>query len=122
MDDRANLGRLGEREAERFLRRRRFRTVTRNYRCPVGELDLVVLDGAVIVFVEVKTRTGREHADPEDAVNSGKQHRLMRAARYFLRQTGSEGRACRFDIVAITRGPDGRLELEHLPNAFTPAG
>lgn len=121
MDDRANLGMAGEQEAERFLRRKRFRIVKRNYRCPVGEIDIVALDGAVIVFVEVKTRADRDHADPQDAVNLGKQQRLTRTARYFLRQTRSEGRACRFDIVAITGRPEAGLRIEHFPNAFMPS-
>ena len=47
---------------------------------------------------------------------------MIRAARVFLRQTHSEGRACRFDIVAITGMPEGELEIEHFPNAFAPQG
>jgi putative endonuclease len=122
MDDRAMLGSLGERQAERFLKRLGYRIVTRNYRCPVGELDIVALDGSVIVFVEVKTRASREHADPEDAVNAGKQQRLIRSATFFLRQTHSVGRACRFDVVAITGSAEAGLEVEHILNAFVPRG
>lgn len=120
MDDRGELGAAGERAAERFLKKKRFRMVKRNYTCPVGEIDLVALDGQTIVFVEVKTRTSRDHADPQDAVNLGKQHRLARAAHYFLRQTRSVGRACRFDIVAVCGETGARLEIEHIPNAFSP--
>lgn len=120
MDDRAGLGRAGEQQAVRFLRRRRFRIVTRNYRCPLGEIDVVALDGRTVVFVEVKTRSDRRHADPEDAVNFVKQDKLCRAARFFLRHTRSEGRACRFDVVAITRDPAGRMDVEHIPHAFAP--
>ncbi len=121
MDDRAGLGRAGERQAERFLKARRYRIVTRNYRCPAGEIDLVALDGDIIVFVEVKTRTGREHADPQDAVNLIKQQHLARAAEYFLRHTHSEERMYRFDIIAITVLPDQTREIEHFIDAFIPA-
>ncbi|HOA74757.1 MAG TPA: YraN family protein [Phycisphaerae bacterium] len=120
MDLRSILGRSGERQAERFLRKLGYRTVVRNYRCPHGEIDLVMLDGATVVFVEVKTRTGDEHADPEDAVNPGKRQRMGRAARHFLRRTGSEHRVCRFDILAIVRRPDGSSQFEHYIQAFTP--
>jgi putative endonuclease len=75
MDIRSILGRSGERRAEKYLRRQGYRLVARNYRCPIGELDLIFLDGKTVVFVEVKTRTGAEHADPQDAVNRGKQDR-----------------------------------------------
>jgi putative endonuclease len=119
VDDRARLGIEGERAAERFLKRLGYRTVTRNYACPLGEIDLVALDGPTVVFVEVKTRTSREHADPQDAVDPGKQQRLARTANFFLRRTRSVGRACRFDVMAITGSP-GNLHIEHFPGAFSP--
>jgi putative endonuclease len=121
MDDRAGLGRTGEKHAERFLRReKKYLIVTRNYRSPIGEIDLVAVDGKTIVFVEVKTRTTTDHADPQDAVNAGKRERIARGAEYFLRQTRSEDRPCRFDILAITKNERGDLQVEHLLDAFTP--
>jgi putative endonuclease len=120
MDLRSTLGRSGERRAEKYLRRLGYRLVARNYRCPMGEIDLILLDGATIVFVEVKTRAGSEFADPQDAVNLAKQRQLGRLARYFLRQTHSEGRACRFDVVALVLAADRSCEVEHFIDAFTP--
>jgi putative endonuclease len=119
MDDRAGLGPAGERYAERYLRKKRYRIVTRNFVCPLGEIDLVALDGQTIVFVEVKTRTGREHADPQDAVNAPKQQHIARVAEYFLRRTNSEERQCRFDVVAITVTPGKEWQVEHLIEAFS---
>jgi putative endonuclease len=116
------LGRTGEKQAERFLRRLRYRIVARNYRCPAGELDLIALDHDTVVFVEVKTRADREHGDPQDAVNLAKQRQLVRCARYFLQHTQSEDRTCRFDVVAITLGEDGKPQIEHFPEAFVPEG
>ncbi|HOW70866.1 MAG TPA: YraN family protein [Phycisphaerae bacterium] len=118
MDDRAELGRAGERRAARFLRQLGYRLVARNYRCPLGEIDLVVLDRHIIVFVEVKTRTSDEYAAPEDAVTLEKQRRLSRSARFFIRQTRSGGRPCRFDVVAITLGDAGRMSVKHFKSAF----
>ena len=120
MDERSVLGQVGEKHAARFLRRQGYRIVKRNYRCPVGEIDLITLDGDMIVFVEVKTRSSREHADPQDAVTPTKQRRLTRSAKSFLTLTDSLERACRFDVIAITL--DGRkpLEIEHIQDAFPP--
>ena len=121
MNDQAGLGQAGEKHAERFLRRRLgYRIVTRNYRCPTGEIDLIALDGRTVVFVEVKTRTGGRHADPQDAVNPAKQQRLLRSAEFFLRQTHSEDRPCRLDVIAITLDEDGNMEVEHIKGAFGP--
>ena len=120
MDDRAQLGRAGEKHAERFLRRQKYRIVTRNYQCPLGEIDLIALDGPTVVFVEVKTRGSRDHSDPQDAVTPDKQRRMTRTAEFFLKHTRSEGRACRFDVVAITSNQDDPPEIEHFPDAFSP--
>ena len=120
MDIRSILGRSGERRAEKFLRRLGYRLVARNYTCPLGEIDLIFLDGTTVVFVEVKTRTGSDHADPQDAVNRTKQERIGRCATYFLRQTNSEHRACRFDVLAMTELPDQDCRIEHFIDAFVP--
>jgi len=120
MDDRANLGKTGEKRAAKFLRKKRYKIVTRNYHCPAGEIDLVALDGDIVVFIEVKTRSDADHADPEDAVNFHKQKRMARCARFFLQHTGSEGRACRFDVIAITLNDGTDMEIEHFEDAFQP--
>lgn len=122
MDLRSLLGRTGEQRAERFLRGKHYRTVARNYHCPFGEIDLIMLDGRTVVFVEVKTRSDAEHTDPEAAVGRVKQERIGRCATYFLRQTRSQGRVCRFDVVAITNGPNRSARIEHFMEAFTPVG
>ena len=82
----------------------------------------MVLDGRMIVFVEVKTRADDEHADPEDAVTPRKQQRVISAAKAFIQQTHSQGRACRFDVVAITMAGDKPGTIEHFQNAFSARG
>lgn len=119
MDDRGSLGRAGEKQAARFLRRLGYRIVTRNYHCLAGEIDLIALDGKTVVFVEVKTRTDRQHADPQDAVSRPKQQRLRRCADLFLRQTDAQDRPCRFDVIAISLDPDDKMQIEHFAEAFT---
>lgn len=122
MTDLMQFGQTGERHAERFLRKLGYRTVTRNYRCSTGEIDLVVLDGKMIVFVEVKTRADAEHAAPQDAVTRMKQQRVISAAKAFIQQTHSQNRAFRFDVVAITMAGRKPGKIEHFQNAFSPAG
>ena len=119
-DPRHQLGREGERLAEKLLRRQGLKTVTRRFTTPVGELDLVMRDGDTVVFVEVKTRHDRDLADPEDAVTARKQRRLLRAARWFIHHNGWQDRPCRFDVVAVTLSDAGPPEFQHYPDAFTP--
>jgi putative endonuclease len=119
-DPRQRLGQHGERLAERFLRRRGLKIVARRFSTPLGELDLVMRDGETLVFVEVKTRRDRVHADPEDAVRRDKQRRMTRAARWLIHQRRWGDRPCRFDVVAVTWPPEGEPQIEHFPNAFLP--
>lgn len=117
-DPRHRLGRDGEAAAERLLGRAGMRLLARRFRCRAGEIDLVVRDGAVIVFVEVKTRSGTAWGDPAAAVDARKRARIARAAQVFLAGYGLEGELCRFDVVEVRREPSGRLAAEHLRDAF----
>jgi putative endonuclease len=111
------LGRQGERVAEHYLRRKGYKLVERNYRCPIGEVDLILLDRRVIVFVEVKTRSDHSFGTPLEAVEIRKQHRVIRAAQYFLNQKGLHHREARFDVIGIS-WPRSEPIVEHIENAF----
>jgi putative endonuclease len=111
------LGQEGERIAERFLLKKGYQLVQRNYRCALGELDLVVLDRRVVVFVEVKTRTGQGFGTPFEAVEFRKQRKMIQAAQCFLAQNGLQQRDARFDVVGIS-WPGSEPRVEHIENAF----
>jgi putative endonuclease len=96
---RAALARAGEDAAAFSLERTGFRVVERNYRCRAGEVDLIALDGDVVVFVEVKLR--HPPFDPLEAVDERKQRQVSRAAFDFLMRRGMLGRPARFDVVAV---------------------
>lgn len=111
------LGQQGERIAERYLKKKGYRLVERNYRCPAGELDLIVLDRRVIVFIEVKTRTDERFGTPLESVHRLKQQRMIKAALFFLSQRRLHDRESRFDVVGVSFS--GREPVvEHIQNAF----
>lgn len=118
--DPASLGRRGEKLVCRYLKKRGCKILSRNYRCPTGEIDLIALDGRTIAFVEVKSRWGTGHADPEETVTLHKRHQLHRVARYWLSQHKADDRTCRFDVVAVTFLDNGRPVIRHTPDAFEP--
>ncbi len=106
------LGPRGERAAERYLRRRGYRIVTRNFKAAGAEIDLVALDGKTLVFIEVKTRLDNGAGTPEEAVDARKQHRLRRAAEVFAARNRASDREMRFDVVAVAfEGRQPRLEV-----------
>ena len=114
------LGDEGERAAARFLRRRGLRVITRNYRTPYGEVDLIAREGNTLVFVEVKTR---REGHPAEAVTPEKERRLTLAALGFLRRFRLLEQPSRFDVVAVVwPESDSPPAIEHFPNAFEPPG
>jgi putative endonuclease len=106
----ADLGAWGERRAEEHYRRQGGRCLAVNWRHGRDELDLVVLEGEVLVFVEVKTRTGVQGGEGYWAVNRRKKTALRRAAGAWIRQIGG---AChtRFDVVEVLVCKKGTVRL-----------
>jgi putative endonuclease len=110
------VGGAAERRAARFLKRRAYRIVDRNIICGrLGELDIVALDGDVLVFVEVRYRGSKAFGSAAATVGPIKQRKLARAAQHYLGRNRHEG-PVRFDIVAIDGG-----DVELIVDAFRPA-
>jgi putative endonuclease len=104
---RQTVGAEKERLARAFLERQGLRLVTGNYRCRRGEIDLVMRDGGVLVFVEVRYRSTDLFGTPAETVGMRKQRRLVAAAAHYL-QRHCSSLPCRFDVLAI--GDQGRID------------
>ena len=112
-----DLGRWGERVAERYLQARGWSVLARNFRDGPRELDLVVCRDGVTVFVEVKTRTGST-ADALRGISRRKRGDLARAAaRWIHENRGSKG-PFRFDVVTVKSCSGGAARVEHLTDAW----
>jgi len=111
------LGQRGENVAARFLRNHGYKIIHRNFRCDVGELDIVAKDGKTLVFVEVKTRAD-DDPTPETQVNTAKQHQITKAAKFYLTRYGVPQPPARFDVVAVVWPDGGGPSIRHTPNAF----
>ncbi len=119
LSDTRLLGKWGERQCEKFLKRKGLKTLTRNFSCNAGEIDLIMVDSDhSIVFVEVKTRVDEEFTSTESVITKPKMDRMTKTARYFISANEIENRPYRFDIVTVTLGPKGPAELRHYKNAF----
>jgi putative endonuclease len=116
---RQGLGAAGEAAARRHLERLGYTFVTANWRCPSGELDLVMRDGQFLVFVEVKTRRGERLGAAEEGVSAAQAARLLQAAQLFLGDRPDLGSAVwRVDLVAITLDRSGAIaRISHVVDA-----
>ena len=120
MTDTKELGRYGETQAERYLRRLGYRTVEKNFSCRFGEIDLIVCDRQYIVFVEVKLRKNADFAEAREFVTHAKQQRIITAASLWLSRHETELQP-RFDVVEVYApgGLFGRPEIHHIEDAFS---
>jgi putative endonuclease len=116
---RIDVGRTGEAAALSYYRRAGYRVVARNWRCPLGELDLVVAKGPTLIFCEVKSRRGRGWlGGPYEAVNWKKQRKLRMLAEAYLTASGTRARAIRFDVASVTADARGNLSVYVFEDAF----
>lgn len=113
-------GAWGEAQAAEYLRKKRYKLVAAGYRCRFGEIDLIVQNRNILVFVEVKLRKSDRYAKAMDYVDKRKQDRIRTTAQMYLSQNPTELPA-RFDIIEIY-APDGvntlHPEIHHLEDAF----
>jgi putative endonuclease len=116
-DDTASRGRTGEDATARVYASRGYRVLERNWRCPLGEIDLVVEGPDVLVFCEVKTRTGVAFGGGYEAVTWSKRRRLRRLAEAFLAQRPSSHARIRFDVASVWLGRRG-ADVELFEDAF----
>jgi putative endonuclease len=118
-------GKAGENLAADFLLKNGLKVLERNFRCPLGELDIIARDGQVIVFVEVRARVPGPrgyHILPQESIAGKKQRRLVRLAQWYLKQRGLERSAARFDVVGVAWLEDGTPDLNWIVNAFEARG
>lgn len=113
------LGERGENVAAKHLHKLGYRILGRNFRTPMGEIDIVARDGKTLVFVEVKTRQF-DDPTPEEQINPAKMHQISKAAKFYLSRYGQPQPPARFDVVAVV-WPTGQPPIvRHTPEAFEP--
>ncbi len=114
---RKKLGQWGEKVAAHHLEAKGYTIIERNWRCQQGEIDLVAQTGETLIFVEVKTRRGREMGLPEEALTPHKSRKLLQLGQLYLAENELDV-DWRIDLVAVELEKSGKLlRCEHIPNA-----
>ncbi|NOU93452.1 YraN family protein [Paenibacillus sp. LMG 31456] len=114
------LGAMGERLALEHLQSLNYSILAQNWRCRTGEIDLIGMDGELLVIIEVRTRSGStSFGIPQESINAMKQQKVRETAQFYALRYQQLHRQLRFDVISIVTDREGRLlSLEHLPNAF----
>ena len=115
--ERLSLGKKGEELAIGQLKVLKYKILERNFKCSLGEIDIIARDKSTLVFVEVKTRATRDFGGPAAAVDWRKQRQLSKVALTYLNKKKLSNVPARFDVVAVELiPPSPRIEV--IPNAF----
>ncbi|MDA8441435.1 MAG: YraN family protein [Peptococcaceae bacterium] len=119
MEHRRAKGIFGEQLALRHLAEQGYQLLARNYRCRIGEIDLILLDGKQVVFVEVRLKSSRQYGSGFESITGKKISKLRLVAQNFLAFNAALADAeVRFDVISIYDPPHGKLTLHHLKEAF----
>lgn len=112
------MGKVGEEMAESLLKDMGYEIIKKNYRYGKGEIDIIANDGAVLVFVEVKTRSNLQFGEPELAITKTKINQLRKIANMYLYENNIEDTLVRFDVIAILMDEQSEPKINHIINAF----
>ncbi len=114
MNAKDELGRQGEQVAVEYLERAGLRVLDRNWRCSIGEIDIVAAERQVMVVCEVKTRSDTRFGTPLEAITRNKRARLRRLASQWLVAHGVLFDEVRIDAIGLVRTPAGEFQIEHV--------
>ena len=112
--DKQTFGALGEMSAAQYVERKGYRVLENNYKCPLGEIDIIALDGETLVFLEVKHRATLKYGYPSEAVNSHKQYKISQVAAAYIKRKALYDRPARFDVIEVL---DNKW-INHITDAF----
>ncbi len=118
LKDKQKSGKAGEDLAAVYLLDNKYKIIERNYRCPLGEIDIIARDGPQIVFVEVKSKNSGRYGRPEEAVDRKKQAKLSRIALFYLKNKFGLDAPARFDVVSVYMDQKAPPVIRLYKNAF----
>lgn len=113
-----NLGKVGEEIAEKHLIKKGYKILEKNWYHGRNEIDIIAMDGEILVVVEVKTRTSEYFGEPELNVTTAKQKTIVKAAEEYIYEKDFRGET-RFDVVGILLDK-GKMQINHIIDAFYP--
>ncbi len=111
------IGNIAEDEVVKYIERKHFELLCRNFVTPYGEADIIAKDGDIFAFIEVKARSSNKYGLPAAAVTKKKMLRYMQIAQYYFMQNNIEDYIVRFDVAEVF-GAKGIYDINYIQNAF----
>lgn len=115
---RASLGERGEIAACGFLKEHGYEILEKNYKCKLGEIDVIARRGGRLAFVEIKTRTSQQFGTPQEAVHLQKQEKIFKVAQWYIKEKNLAKAPVAFDVVAVLWREGQAPEMRLIADAF----
>jgi len=115
--EKKKIGQKGENLAFAYLQNLGYKVLERNYRCKLGEVDIIALDNDTLVFIEVRTRSSLDFGLPQESINRRKRHQISKVALEYMTRKKLNNTPARFDVVAISLEP-GKEKIDLIKDAF----
>jgi len=112
-----SLGKQGEDLAVKYLKKLGYKIIERNYRCTMGEIDIIAKEKEALIFIEVKTRKSDKDVEPFESIGVRKQAKIRDLAEFYLQKKEVDECEIRFDVLSIVI-QDKENQIEHITNAF----
>ncbi|KJS81293.1 MAG: hypothetical protein JM58_17345 [Peptococcaceae bacterium BICA1-8] len=113
-----DLGFKGEAMALKKIASLGYKILAQNFRCKLGEIDLIAKDKDTLVFIEVRSKSNEKYGLPQETVNTKKQRKLRQVAEFYLMKNNLYHMYCRFDVIGIVWQQGDELEIEIIKDAF----
>lgn len=114
----SSIGKIGEKLAIHYLRKKGYSILEQNYRVIFGEIDLIAEKDNCICFIEVKCRTSQKYGLPEESVTRHKKNKIIKVAQLYIKQKNIEDKFFRFDVVTLQFNNRFLVKAKHIINAF----
>ena len=116
---RIHVGKRGEALAQEYLQQKAYTIIHTNFRCKLGEIDIIAKDKHIVVFVEVRTKTSSAFGPAYNTVTYSKQKQVKRVALYYISKHNLVSTQFRFDVIGILLNPDtDQFHIDHIQSAF----
>lgn len=116
------FGAFGESLAVEYLSKNGYKVLERNFRCRIGEIDIIAIQEDTVAFIEVKTRSSEKFGMPSEAVSLTKQNRMVKTALYYMQKNKLLDHMCRFDVIEIIVDEDNSKRINLIQDAFQYSG
>lgn len=117
MYSKRKIGYDGETIASNYLLKENYNIIERNFRCPIGEIDIICEKDNTYIFIEVKTRKSLKYGFPAESVNYYKRQKITNIAKWYLVKNNINNKMCRFDIIEIYF-ENKNYKINHIINAW----